>query len=429
MATPKDDPPTVASRAVEEQGEREDSRRASRREFLKASAAVAAAGPLADTATAWAAEQPETGPPARKIKLGLIGCGGRGSWLADLFQKHGGYEIHAVADYFDDLSQRVGERFGVDPARRFSGLQGYQRLLASGVEAAAVVNVPRFHPEHAQAAIEAGVHAFVAKPVAIDVPGALLVQAAGKRATQNQLCFLVDYQMPTDPVNIEVVKRVHAGGLGRLAHIDSVGFSPPWGEPPVATVEDRLRQGRWLSTIALSGDVITENTIHSINAVLWLTGRRPARAIGRALRSRQNPRDDYREVYLVTYEFDDGVLWSHRCQSLRNQLEWALNLTAYGDQATATISYRGRSFLRGGPLHYGGGDVVSLYDQGAIRNIATFYQSILGQRWDNPMVQQAGDDALTAILGREAATRRCCLTMEELIAENRPLELDLSELK
>lgn len=97
-----------------------DLRKASRREFLKRSAAVAAAAPLADAAAVWAAEQSpvEASPPARKIKLGLIGCGGRGSWLADLFQKHGGYEIHAIADYFDDLAQRAGERFQVDPARR-----------------------------------------------------------------------------------------------------------------------------------------------------------------------------------------------------------------------------------------------------------------------------------------------------------------------
>ena len=67
----------------------------------------------------------------------------------------------------------------------------------------------------------------------------------------------------------------------------------------------------------------------------------------------------------MTYEFDDGLLWTHRCQSLNNQLEWALNLNAYGDQATALVSYRGKSYLRGGPKHFGGGEVVSLYDQGA----------------------------------------------------------------
>jgi predicted dehydrogenase len=235
--------------------------------------------------------------------------------------------------------------------------------------------------------------------------------------------------MPTDPVNIEVVKRVHEGGLGRLAHVDSIGFSPPWGEPPVSTKEDRLRSGRWGSTIALSGDVITENTIHAINAVLWLVGRRPASAVGRTRCCRRNPLDDYREVYLVTYQFDDGLLWTHRCQSLNNQLDWALNLNAYGEQATALVSYRGKSYLKGGPKHFGGGNVESLYDQGAIRNIATFYRNIVEGRFDNPSLQQAVDDSLTAVLGREAAARRCCLTMDELIKENKELEFDLSGLK
>ena len=72
-------------------------------------------------------------------------------------------------------------------------------------------------------------------------------------------------------------------------HIESSGISPPWSEPQVANAEDRLRSGRWLSTIALSGDVIIENNIHTINAVLWLVGRRPVSAIGRAASRPQEP--------------------------------------------------------------------------------------------------------------------------------------------
>ena len=397
----------------------------SRRDFLAGAIAAGASTALLHPASAADQFPPKQFP--RKIKLGMIGCGGRGSWLSALFEQHGGYEMHALADYFPDRVEKAGDRLGVAAARRFSGLNGYKRLLDSGVEAVVVVNVPHFHAEHGHAAVEAGRHVYAAKPVAIDVPGALRVQAAGKLATQKKLCYLVDYQMPTDPVNIEVVKRIHEGGLGRLAHVDSIGFSPPWREAPVANIEDRLRH--WLTTVALSGDVITENTIHSINAVLWVTGRRPASAIGRTRVCRPNPRDDSREIYLVTYEFDDGLLWTHRCQSLNNQLEWALNLHAYGDKATALVSYRGKSYLRGGPKHFGGGNVESLYDQGAIRNIATFYRNIVEGRCENPTAQQAGDDALTAVLGREAATRRRELTMAELIRENKPLEFDLTGLK
>ncbi len=408
-----------------------DQRDYSRRQFLGGTLAVGASATVLDTLSAAAADAPasEAKPKefARKIKLGLIGCGGRGSWLGDLFMKHGGYEIRAVADYFPERAEKAGDKFGVDKARRFSGLSAHKRLLESGVEAVTVVNVPHFHPDHGRAAIEAGCHVYAAKPVAVDVPGALKVQGSGKLATEKKLCYLVDYQMWTDPINIEVVKRIHEGGLGKLGHIDSLGFSPPWGEPPIKTAEDRLRW--WLATTALSGDVITENTVHSINAVLWVVGKRPVSAIGRTRVVRPNPRGEFREVYLVTYEFDDGLLWSHRCQSLRNQLDWALKLDAYGTVATALVSYRGKSYLRGGPKHYGGGEVVSLYDQGAIRNIATFYDNIVNGRFDNPTPQQAGDDALTAALGREACARRCCLTMDELIKENKALEYDLTGLK
>ena len=235
--------------------------------------------------------------------------------------------------------------------------------------------------------------------------------------------------MPTDPVNIEVVRRIHEGGLGRLMHIDSRGFSPPWQEQPAHNFEERLQRGRWLTTIALSGDVITENSIHSINAVLWVVGRRPVRTIGRTRICRPRPQDDFREVYLVTYEFDDGLLWTHRCQSLKNQLDWALRLDAYGDEATSLVTYKGKSYLQGGPKHYGGGEVVSLYDQGAIRNIATFHQNIVNGRFENATVPHAVDDVLTAALGREASARRRDLTMEELIKENKELECDLSGLK
>jgi predicted dehydrogenase len=405
-----------------------------RRGFIQTSTLALVGGTLAvGEKPAGAAVQPAAkaaaGPAARKIKLGLIGCGGRATWLAKFFAEHGGYQIAAVADYFADRVHAAGDAHAVPKSRRFTGLGGYRKLIDSGVEAVVVANVPRFHAEHAEAAIGAGCHVFAAKPVAIDVPRALVVQAAGRLATRKGLCYLVDYQMPTDPIILEVVKRVHQGGLGRLAHIDSLGIAPPWGEPPVHCLEDRLRNGCWASTIALSGDVITENSIHIINAVLWLAGRRPAAAIGRTRVCRPNPRDDFREVYLVTYEFDDGLLWTHRCQSLNNQEDWALRLNAYGDRATAQLSYRGRSYLKGGPRHFGGGTVQSLYDQGAIRNVATFHQNIVAGRCDNPTVPQAADDALTAALGREAATRRQPVSMNDLLRENRPLEIDLAGLK
>ena len=405
----------------------------SRRQFLGGALAAGTSATLLDASFVRAADTPAGEPNrsqfSRKIQLGLIGCGGRGPWLAELFQRHGGYQIRAVADYFDASAQQTGDRLGVEKGRRFSGLAAHKRLLDSGVEAVVVVNVPRFHAEHARAAIDAGCHVYAAKPVAVDVPRAIAVQATGKLATQKRLCYLVDYQMATDPVNIEVVRRVHEGGIGRLMHIESSGISPPWSEPRVASAEDRLRAGCWLTTTALSGDVIVENNIHTINAVLWLVGRRPVNAIGRGRVARKNPRDDFREVYHLTYEFDDGLVWTHVGQSLNNQEDWALGLRAFGELATAVVNYRGKSYLHGGPKHYGARNVESLYDQGAIRNIATFYENVVRGRFDNPTVPGAVDDVLTAVLGREAAARRGCVTMEELLKENKETRFDTSGLK
>ena len=97
-------------------------------------------------------------------------------------------------------------------------------MIASGVEAVALETPPYFFPEHVQAAVDARLHVYMAKPIAVDVPGCLQVQAAAKKATENKQCFLVDYQMPTDPFNIEVRKRLREGGLGKLQMVFSVGM-------------------------------------------------------------------------------------------------------------------------------------------------------------------------------------------------------------
>src|ERR1035441_4375012 len=92
-----------------------------RRSFVKASSLMASASVLGVLPLSSAEDNPAP-KPAHKIKLGLVGCGGRGSWIAKLFQKHGGYEIHAVADYFQAVADKCGDELGVDRSRRFSTL-------------------------------------------------------------------------------------------------------------------------------------------------------------------------------------------------------------------------------------------------------------------------------------------------------------------
>jgi predicted dehydrogenase len=375
---------------------------------------------------------PAAPPPGRKIKLGWLGGGNRGSWLAGLFKQHGGFEFHAVADYFPDLVQRAGEALGVDKSRRYSGLSGCRKVLESGVEALGILDVPRFYPEQAAAAVAAGCHVYMAKPVAVDVPGCLAIQDAGAAASQQKLAFLVDYQMPTDPINIEVARRIWDGGLGEILAVTTLGCGdtarmrddPPKGR----SIEPRLRDDLWCNDLPLGGDPIVNYDIHCIDAAVWAIRRRPIAAVGRSRLCRPRPQGDFLDLAFVIYECLGGLLWNHQTLSVPDHGR-SLVVNLHGTLASAQISYWGKSFLRGGPKHYGGGEIKSLYDEGAKRNIAEFYRSIIEGRSANPTVKRAVDGTLTAILGREAAMRGTRLTMDELIAENRKLPVDLSGLK
>ena len=403
-----------------------------RRGFLGSLTATAASASLLSATPSPAAEKPAE-PARRKIKLGWIGCGGRGLWLAKLFQEHGGYEFHAVADYFPDAVEAGGNALGVDKSRRFAGLSGYKKVLESGVEAIGILDVPCFYPQQASAAVAAGCHVYIAKPVAVDAPGCLAIEAAGKLATQKNRCFLVDYQLPTDPVNIEVVQRVWDGGLGPLRAVTTLGQGcganqlpdPPKGK----TIESRLRKLVWCADIPLGGDPIINYDIHVIDAAIWAIRRRPLSAVGYSRICRPEPHGDRCDLAFITYEFSEGLLWNHQTMVLPDHgAQGSLTCNLHGNLASARIGYGGTSFLRGGPKHFGGGRVLDLYRSGAVRNITTFYQSILEQRFENPTVGRAVDGTLTAILGREAALRGTRLTMEELLKENRKLEVDLTGL-
>jgi predicted dehydrogenase len=405
-----------------------------RRGFLANMAASTASASLLAATVTRAADQPATTPQAapRKIKVGCVGCGGRGAWIAGLFAKHGGFDVWALADYFQDAVDRCGDALGVDRARRFTGLSGYKKVLDSGVEALVIKDVPCFYPEQAQAAVAAGCHVYIAKPVAIDVPGCLAIEAAGKLAIQKGLCFLADYQMPTDPINLEIARRIWDGGMGKLMAVTTWGGG---GEtalrtdvPKGPTIESRLQGQTWASDIALGGDLMLVFDVHSIDAAMWIIRQRPISAVGHSRICRINPLSDYHDLCFVTYECADGLLWNHQSFFIPDHGH-PLVCDVRGQLASAQISYWGKSFLRGGPKHYGGGEVESLYDQGAIRNIAAFHQAIVEGKSDNPTVARAVDGTLTAILGREAAARGSRLTMDELLRENKKLEVDLTGLK
>ena len=403
----------------------------SRRGLLGSAAAMATSASMLGGLKALAADAPKPATPQRKIKLGLVGCGGRGQWLIPMFLNHGGYELHALADYFPEVAEAAGAKLGVAKTRRFSGLSGYKKLIQSGVEAVLIEDVPYFYPEQAKDSVEAGLHVYMAKPIAVDVPGCLMIEAAAQQATQKQRCFLVDYQLPRMQDCIEVATRVREGGLGKLAHVASFGLAwQAWPDPALGkNLESRLRGEIWLSDTALSGDTIVSYDIHIIDGVVWTLGKRPTSACGRSRICRPEPHGDRTDAAAVVYEMADGTLWTHVTQSINNNIDLTtLSASIFGMEATAHLQYGGKSYVRGGAKHYSGKS-GSPFDEGVLKNIAEFHKNIVEGHYENPSARRAVDGTLTAILGREAAARRCFLTMDDLIRENKRLEVNLEGLK
>jgi len=401
----------------------------SRRKFIAGASATAAALTAGNAFVGWAAEAAE---PARKIKLGIVGCGGRGAWIAGLFREHGGYEMHAVADYFQPVADAAGDALGVDKSRRFSGLSGYRRLIDSGVEAVALETPPCFFPAHVQAAVEAGLHVFMAKPVAVDVPGCLQVDAAAKKAAEQKRCFLVDYQMPTDPHVIECAQRYRAGALGTLGLVKSFYYGGLFGDPPLTqNIESRLRSLIWVNDTAIGGCYHVNACIHPIQAMMWVLDKVPVAAAGISRIARAEPHGDSHDMFGITFEFADGLIWTHSGRHARGQTgpDDPLATCEFLGDAYMKIGYGGRALIRGGSQHYGGGTIDNLYAAGAVRNIATFHQDVTQGNCANDTVRMAIDSCLATIMAREACLRKGRMTMDELLQENRRIEINLGGLK
>ncbi len=399
-----------------------------RRAFV-AGAAATAATIMAQQATRAQTDAPNS---RRKIKLGLVGCGGRGKWICGLFQQDGGYDIHAVADYFQPVADVAGDEFGVDKARRFSGLSGYRKLIESGVEAVALETPPCFFPEHAQAAVDAGLHVYMAKPVAIDVPGCLQVKAAAEKAAAQKQCFLVDYQMPTDPFVLECAKRYREGALGNLDVVKSYYYGGLFGDPPLTeNIESRLRSLVWVNDVAIGGSYHVNACIHAIQAMMWMLDKTPIAAVGISRTARADAHGDSRDMYGITYEFDDGLFWTHTGRHSAGLAgpQDTLATCEFLGESYMLVGYGGRALIRGGPKHFAGGTIDNLYGAGASRNIATFYKNVTENDYSNNTVPMAIDSCLATILGREACLRKGRMTMDELVKANQRIEVDLGGLR
>lgn len=364
------------------------------------------------------------------VTIGLLGCGGRGTWIVDLFEKHGGFKLVACADYYPEHADKVGDKYNIPADKRFTTLSSCKRLLEQKFDAVVIQTPPYFHPEQAAAAVEAGKHVYVAKPIAVDAPGCLTIGESGKKATDKKLVFLVDFQTRANEFYREAVKRVHDGAIGKLV----TGWANyPWGVghfPGPATPEDRLR--RWYCFRELSGDFIIEQNIHTLDVASWILNADPIKAIGaggsKGLRAYGNIYDWFN----VNLWYPNDFVLSYTGNQCTPGAPTEIACRVYGSKGTIDTDYYTHVWIDGMPdAVYKGGkwEHGELYTSGTVVNVKEFHEQITQGKCDNPTVAPSVRSNLTCVLARTAAYENREVTWQEMMSKKERWEADLSGLK
>lgn len=304
---------------------------ASRRTFLAASAAASAAVMLGGCVAPGGRTAPaiRTGKPrADRIRVGLIGCGGRGTGAArDAVHSSPNVEIVALADLFEERvkSSRealrdLGDAMKVTDDRCFSGFHAYKGVLSCELEMVILATPPHFRPLHLQAAIDAGKHVFMEKPVAVDPVGVRSVINASDLAMRKGLAIVCGTQRRHDPAYLETMKRIHDGAIGQI-----VGGQCYWNQgslwvvertPEMSDMEWQCRN--WLYFCWLSGDHIVEQHVHNLDIMNWAMGGPPVKCVGmggRQVRTDQKFGNIF-DHFAVEYEYSGGRRVMSMCRQM-----------------------------------------------------------------------------------------------------------------
>jgi len=402
--------------------------KSTRRSFLGTSTAAVAAMAITSPKTAFGSQANE------KIKIGVVGQGGRGRMIAKMLTQNDAYEVTAVADYFPEVAKAGAKAIEIPEDKAFSGLAGYKRMIDSGIDAIALQTPPYFFPEHSAAAVDAGVHVYAAKPVAVDVPGTLTVEELGKKASKNKTVFHVDFQWRYLTYLVDMVKHIKEGKMGDIRFVRA--FYNDEGREDVQVKEnisELFQKLRWAMSRELGGDRILSGGIHAIDTALMVIGSHPEKAMGIVQQSRKNPINTAMDTAALTYTFPGDVIMSYSGDQFRNyhyEIDMFSGVKAYADHASMQTFYgKGITQMRAGDWRDKGGENKGLYTWGARHNIDLFQKCINDGDYKNETVPSSVEANLTCLLGAYAGRIQGEMTWKELLENDEKVVIDFAGLK
>jgi len=392
-----------------------------RREFLKTSALAGGvlAAPAILPGKLFAKESSDT------LRVGLVGCGGRGSGAADqALTADANVVLTAVGDAFEDrlqtclknLQTKHADKVKVTPGKCFVGLDAYQKVIDSGVDVVLLATPPGFRPVHLKAAIAAGKHVFTEKPMATDAPGVRSVLATVEEARKKNLSLVAGFCYRYNDGVKAIMQKIHDGAIGDVKALYTVYntgsvWSPFPRKPDWTDMQYQVKN--WYYYTWLSGDHIVEQAVHSIDKMAWtMKDEPPVKCValgGRQVRTAAEFGNIF-DHFSVVYEYANGARGFHNC---RQQEKCAGDNSDYimGADGVAHIV---RAFS--GPFVIKGKNAWKFHEEKPTDMYQNehneFFASIRKNEPINDGIRMA-HSTLTAIMGRMAAYTGQEITWEQ----------------
>ena len=407
----------------------------SRRDFIKKSMIVSAG----ISAGLFNVGNPGFAQNKDKIRVGLIGCGSRGSGAVRFcLSASENVELTAMGDLFEDrlqsslsgLQQALGEKINVPEVARFTGLDAYKKVIESNVDLVMLTTPPGFRPEHFREAVENDKHVFMEKPIAVDPVGVRSVIKSGELAAEKNLSVMSGLQYRKKDTHIHAMEEIHNRTIGMpIAANAEYLMGNIWyreREPEMSEMEWQLRN--WYYYTWLSGDFIVEQFIHNLDIIIWAMGALPESCTGMGARQKRT-QSRYGNIYdqfSLEYEFPREVKVSARCRQMDG---------TWQNRGNSIIGTDGKVEItpNSSVVQNHGSDKRKRYeDEGESPHIVQQRRLIESIRNDSPVneTQLAADATLMAVMGREAAYTGQMITWEEIKNSNldlTPANIDMSK--
>lgn len=385
-------------------------------------------------------------PANSAVNYALLGCGNRGTAVAESFVKNANVRLVALGDifsdklatakkHFDQLNVSLGKS-AIDPAHTYHGYEACNALAAdTSIDAVQISTPAFFHVDQLDILTAGGKHVYIEKPIGVDVPQTRRALEIAKRV-DGKVSIAVGFQIRKAPPFVEIVQRIQRGDIGGIASTNGYYNAPPAVFHDVKNISpDEYRLRNWLRDKNLSGDILLEQNIHVIDMCNWIMGANPigadARASRKVVRTFGNTNDNYEVIF--TYPGNVQFVFSSTQFNKNGFFDVAANI--FGSQGIAETSYTGQVRILGDKPWAWSGDKVqksaTFAANGAfLNNLADadkmkdrdFIESITNNKYQN-QIAEGVRSAQTCMMGRKSAELGRPVTWNEIQADNEQYEM------